>query len=103
MKVFEFETAKGNGNTVTAEVNYDKMFSGHGHYKIICHVDFNGHKKDFTHTTHDMPWIDQLSDLQSENPSWEDITDFYHSRFAYTFNEEITEWMDECNELEEQD
>lgn len=99
MKTIEIESLNTGKNQV--EVYYNHLPSGYGHWDIICQVRFNEEKKDFKKVTTDSEWIDSLSDLKRENPTSEQIQDFYHKQWVDSFDECVTDWIDSILDNEE--
>jgi hypothetical protein len=52
-----------NGSEVTLYSAQSK-FAGHGHQKITVTLDFNGHTKEFSCTTNNMPSFDDAQELE---------------------------------------
>lgn len=71
------------------ETYFRHIFSGYGHWKIICSFDFNGESTSFTHTTTDSQTIDLLTDLSGEKAQ-----QLYSDTFLSHFEERIVDWCE---------
>lgn len=80
------------------ETYYTHSFKGRGGWDINCEVSFMGHKKTFREFTTDATFIDQISDMKSNDASWDDIQEKYADQYSDQRKEEIAEWCEEIAE-----
>jgi hypothetical protein len=87
-----------NGQEFEVELYFSKEFRSHGHWTIKCEVTFKGEKKPFKEVITDSQFIDYLSDLASNDASWEEIQTAYKERVFYSLQEIIIEWCEQVTE-----
>lgn len=85
----------GNHEPIEAEVqfHYHHLFSGYGHWKIICIAEYEGEQKEFRHITTDSMFIDEVVNAKQDE-SYEVTQKMYHDSFYSDFEERIGEWID---------
>ena len=68
-------------------------FSGYGHQRINVNViSENGDKKEFHHTTNNMPDFDEATDKE-----WQEKYEALFELVAMVLDDEISEWLTELN------
>jgi 2',3'-cyclic-nucleotide 2'-phosphodiesterase (5'-nucleotidase family) len=86
------------------ELYFSQEFKSYGHWSIKCEVTFKGEKKTFTEVTTDSEFIDHMSDLKSNDASWDEIQDAYRDKVLDSLEESIIEWCENVLEkIEEND
>ena len=81
-----------NGKEVSVKVGYaSKSFEGRGRYALNVHLCDNfGNAKIFKQSTTDMPFIDSLDDMSTEE-KYEAI----YNHVEYKIEEQVIEWVRE--------
>jgi hypothetical protein len=82
------------------ELYYSHKLVGHGHWKIECRVTIGkgagyvgGDEKIFRKLVY-AGFVDALSDLKANDPTWEEIQEFYHEEAFNDLQESISEWVE---------
>jgi hypothetical protein len=84
--------------TATIDVNFSTEFQGRGQWNIIASVEFQGKQKQFIKRVF-AGFIDELSDFKTNNPSYEEISQFFNKEFNLEENDHFIDW---CQEVEKE-
>lgn len=85
-------------------VHYSQVFKSHGHWNIVAEVQIgkgacyvNGATKEFKKLVY-AGFVDQISELKSEDSSYETIQEAYDDNCWDDIEESVIEWVEETLE-----
>ena len=80
------------------ELNYVSVSqSGYGHKTITVELIYNGQKKEFKHTTNNMPDYDDATDIED----YEEKNRALYGLISYSIEDQISEWIYEIENSED--
>jgi len=88
------------GQEFNVNLYFSHEFQGRGGWSINCEVSFKCYKKEFRHYTTDSEFIDQISDMKSDDISFKEIQNKYKEKFFDDLKEIIIEWCEYKSEEE---
>jgi|GEM_PF-2360053 len=83
-----------DGKEIELPIHFSNEFKGKGGWNIKCVVSFEDEKKTFTTYTTNTRFFDNLSELRSSDPTWEEVQDFYKEEYLHILQDEIQEYFD---------
>lgn len=88
-----------NGKVASGYI-YDisKKQSGYGHWKISFDIEVGNNRKVFTVTTTDSIAIDEISEMQSDQKTWDEIKQYKYDKWYHVIEGDVWEWADDMEE-----
>jgi len=91
------------GEQFEVELYFTQEFKGRGGWNINCEVTFKSDKKIFRRYTTDTIFIDSISDMKSDDASYDEIQDAYYEKSFSSVEESVIDWCEEVIEAIEED
>jgi len=83
------------------ELDYSHTIVIRGHFDILCEIRYKGKTKTFKHTTTNTQWLDEFNDWKyDENPTHNEVNEYYHNAYYHYFDEPVLEFIMSINDNE---